>query len=219
MIHQIRINMFNSAYLNAFDSTHKHPRLNLRLVAIASAAIGTVLSICTLVSALHERFGMGRARIVSGVALIPLTISILWHLFDLTHSRVANGRRSPPANLAVMIEGAGFSAFLALLISNGFVIKDLAPGNYGMGIMLTYNQFPWIVCSGIHAILVIQQLHLLGGPRLCERCRQEMGQSARTKGKVADDYAPLVAHQDSYEDDVETHVVTAGPMSTHDDGP
>lgn len=207
--------MFDQAY-----STHQQQRFYLRFIAIASAAIGIVLSACTLVSALRTRWNMHPARVVTGVSLIPLSVSILWHLYDITYPRVASGRRSPPAFLVIVLDGAGFFAFLALMIANGIVIKELAYSsstNYGMGIMLTYNQFPWMVCSAFHAILVFQQLRQLGGPRVCEHCRQEMGQSATTKRGLNNDYAPLVEHRDSYEDAVETGVATS-PMSTHNNG-
>ena len=52
------------------------------------------------------------------------------------------------APLIVFIDGLGFFAFLSLLIANGIIIKKYG-GSYhthGTAILLTYNQFPWMIC-------------------------------------------------------------------------
>ena len=73
------------------------------------------------------------------------------------------------------------------------------------------------VLSAIHAMFVVQQIYLFGGSRVCERCRQEMGQSAAAKRGMGTDYAPLVPPRESYDDAVETNVDVAGSSSTYKD--
>ena len=53
-----------------------------------------------------------------------------------------------PAPLLVLVDGLGFFAYLSLMIANGIIIKNYGGryNSFGIAIMLTYNQFPWMVC-------------------------------------------------------------------------
>lgn len=66
--------MLGKAYNNALGSSNHHPRYHVRAVAIASAAIGMVLTFITLMAALRGRWQMGPARVLTGVAMIPVCI-------------------------------------------------------------------------------------------------------------------------------------------------
>lgn len=60
--------------LNHGDGTfRRHPQFLLRALATASAAIGMILAFSTLMSAIHLRWNMTPARVLSGVAMIPVS--------------------------------------------------------------------------------------------------------------------------------------------------
>ncbi|CAL8577613.1 hypothetical protein XPA_003437 [Xanthoria parietina] len=129
-------------FLNSIKS---HKRYQLRFVAIISINIGlffNILSVC-----------LAHDKVLNGLAFLPLTISLIWNVYDLVASRLH--QRGVPLKLLAWVDLLGFVAFLVFLILNG-ILCSAHEHNEGVAMLRAYTSVPWMFCCVIHGLIVAQ---------------------------------------------------------------
>ncbi|KAL9633290.1 MAG: hypothetical protein Q9204_003456 [Flavoplaca sp. TL-2023a] len=127
------------------NSIKAHKRYHLRLVAIISLNIGlffNVLAVC-----------LARDKIINGLAFLPLTISLVWNVYDLVASRLY--QHGIPLRLLAWVDLLGFVAFLIFLIVSG-ILCTAHEYDTGVAMLRAYTSVPWMFCCVIHGLVVAQ---------------------------------------------------------------
>ncbi|KAL8981709.1 MAG: hypothetical protein Q9205_003587 [Flavoplaca limonia] len=161
------------------NSIKAHKRYHLRLVAIISLNIGlffNVLAVC-----------LARDKIINGLAFLPLTISLVWNVYDLVASRLY--QHGIPLRLLAWVDLLGFVAFLIFLIVSG-ILCTAHEYDTGVAMLRAYTSVPWMFCCVIHG-LVVAQFHHDGTMKDGEtyallRDADDMEAQAGTSGRLDD---------------------------------
>ncbi|KAL8755353.1 MAG: hypothetical protein Q9199_003703 [Rusavskia elegans] len=184
-------------FLNGIKS---HVRYHLRLVAIISINLGlffNILSVC-----------LARDKVLNALAFLPLTVSLIWNIYDLVASRLY--QHGIPLKLLAWVDLLGFVSFLVFLIVNG-VLCYAHEDNSSVAMLRAYTSVPWMFCCVIHGLIVAQfvlpypfgNLHL---HPVCPDCHRDWKQHNGTT-RDGETYALL---RDA--DDMEAQAGTSGRL-------
>lgn len=135
-----------------WQTAEQHPYFSLRLLYFLTSIAGIILGNLVLNDVWHYYSGADIHR----TALALVIVGFLWQLLTIYDRRLFQGRQVPNWAIAV-VETLGFLAFLALFISNRFMLVDV--GDYlalGEMLLIAYNSAVWIVLCLVHGILAIK---------------------------------------------------------------
>ncbi|KAL9131034.1 MAG: hypothetical protein Q9217_000920 [Psora testacea] len=168
-------------------------RRPIRSAAIASAACGLFLNTIT--------------------TIYMLVLSIVWNNADRVLS--STPKHQIPAALRALLDTILFLAFLAVAITNGITTNDIGTSDWvqtDMVILLAYNSVPWLICAGLHLLLVLRMLaptpnvtgmlsKMLGLRATCSVCNKHLGSGSDKSDQSA--YRSLLQEGDDEEGDEE----------------
>ena len=147
-----------------YATLRTHKRYQLRLAAIISILIGSVLNFASFMCAFigfHRRAAPRYLTVWASIVVsdpaqrlhddqcfdiaLQLGISFLWNVVDLaSHSdRIFHRKQFMTLNALLFMDTLGFLSYLTLLIANGIIISDLY---HGPTVLFAYNSVPWMVC-------------------------------------------------------------------------